>query len=104
MPDAPTKSSLATLPLYQLVDMDLSKMSREQLTQALNHIRMLRTSPPTFAKQLRDDSEMAEANAAAPAKPKVQRAKKEVNIDQVMKDLEARLQVKSINEQNAQRP
>lgn len=44
---------------------------------------------------------MVEANAVVEKKPKVQRAKKEVNVDQLMKDLEARLQVKSINEENA---
>lgn len=44
---------------------------------------------------------MTEENAAVEKKPKVTRAKKEVNVDQLMKDLEARLQVKSINEDNA---
>ena len=72
MPDAPTKSSLANSPLYALLDKDVSQMSREELTKFVNHIRTLRTSPPTFAKQLREDEEIQdELPEKKEKKPKV---------------------------------
>lgn len=35
-------------------------MSREEVVAFSQHLRTLRSSPPTFTKQLRDDEEIAE--------------------------------------------
>jgi hypothetical protein len=91
MPDESTKSSLATSPLYALLDKDTSRMSREELTKFVSHLRTLRTSPPTFTKQLREDEEIADAVAASDsAKPKKSKTPKVLNADKFLADLEAR--------------
>ena len=65
-------------------------MSREELTKFINHVRTLRTSPPTFNKQLRDDEEVAEANATAEAaSPKKPRVPRKVDANAFLASLQA---------------
>jgi hypothetical protein len=91
MLDAPKTSSLASSPLYALLDKDTSQMSREELTKFINHIRTLRTSPPTFTKQLRDDEEIAEETAeASEKKVKKTKAPKTVDANAFLASLTAR--------------
>lgn len=90
MQDSPKLSSLATSPLYSLLDKDTSQMTRDELTKFVNHLRTLRTSPPTFAKQLREDEEIAdETLSEKPKKPTATRAKA-LNVDNFLASLEAR--------------
>lgn len=89
MPDAPKPSSLATSPLYVLLEKDTSRMNREELTKFVNHLRTLRTSPPTFTKQLRDDEEVEDV--ASDAKPKkTAKAKKVIDPNAFLAELQAR--------------
>lgn len=72
-------------------------MTREEVIQFTNHIRTLRTSPPTFAKQLRADEEIAEETEQAEKKPKATR--KKLDPGQLLKDLTARAQNLQFNSQ-----
>jgi hypothetical protein len=95
MPDAPNKLSLANSPLYVLLEKDVSQMTREEATAFSNHVRTMRTSPPTFTKQLRDDAEVeaeVEANGGEPKKAKTPKSttKKPIDASAFLASLKAR--------------
>jgi hypothetical protein len=75
IPQKTTKSSplFATAPVHALIQQPIDTMSPEQLRQFVSHLRTLRTSPPTFSKQLREE---ADSEELAEAKPKRQGSKK----------------------------
>lgn len=50
----------------------------------------MRTSPPTFTKQLRADSEISEENEAAEKKPRAPSKRKPVDANSVLNELLAR--------------
>jgi hypothetical protein len=75
-----SKSSHAILPLHSLLEKDLASMSQSELAAEVNKIRLLRTSPPTLAKAIRDDpdvetgSEATRVKSSKKASPKIDAA------------------------------
>jgi hypothetical protein len=72
-------------------------MSRDELVTFINHSRTMRTSPPTFTKQLRQDEEIAEDVAASDAKPKTAK-RKVVDPNAILKELLERAAIKKDNQ------
>lgn len=67
-------------------------MTREELAAYTNHIRLLRTSPPTMAKSLRDDPEVETPAKSPRSKPKIDVAAKAQGL---LAGLEAALKAQS---------
>jgi len=76
--------SFETAPVQNLLTVDVSKLNQEQLREYVARLRTLRSSPPTFTKALREESDEAEVKSGtkkSKEKVKVEKAAKAVNLD-----------------------
>src|ERR1019366_2753984 len=81
----PSSALFATAPVHALLQLSVTDMSPEQLRTFVQHMRLLRTSPPTFSKTLRgeeDSEELSESKATTkPRKAKSSKPKRDIAAD-----------------------
>ena len=72
-------ASFTTEPIHNLLAVDLTKLSPQQLQDYVTQLRTLRSSPPTLLKALREESD--ESLAEKQAKLEKAKAKEKVAAD-----------------------